>query len=125
MFNSYGYNDICAKNNYIMRRKISSNRIIECYDELGDNLSVISYNRHSMKKVMASRNLNIFEAFKEISLRSTIDTVCVLTKDLPVDIINFKEVKKYELKIDNFYFGKKIPKDAQERLEKKIIVEDV
>jgi len=107
-----------------MKRKISSNRIIECYDKLGDNLSVISYNRHSMKKVMSSRNLNIFEAFKEVTLRSTIDTICVITKNLPENIINFKDVKNYELKIDDFYFGEKIPKDVQKRLDKKFMVEE-
>lgn len=107
------------------RRKINSNRIIECYDELGDNLSVISYNRHSMKKVMGARNLNVFEAFKEISLRSTTDTICLIAKDLPEDVVEFKKVKEYELKIEDFYFGKKIPKEVKVRLEKKLLLEEV
>jgi hypothetical protein len=101
-----------------MKRRISSNRIIECYAELGENLSVISYNRHSMKKVMAARNLNVFEAFKEISLRSTTDTICVIADNLSEDIVDYKEVKEFELKVDDFYFGKKIPKEVLKRLEK-------
>lgn len=91
-----------------MKRKISQKRIFDCYDEFGENISVISYNRNNLEKVMSSRNLNIFEAFREITLRSTKDTICLIALNLPEDVFKYKEVKKYELKIDDIYFGKKI-----------------
>lgn len=102
-----------------MKRNISSNRIVECYDEIGENLSVISYNRHSMTKIMSSRKLNVFEAFREFLMRSTKETVCVIANNLPEDIEDFKKVKEYELKIDDIFFGKKIPYDVRKRMDEK------
>jgi len=100
-----------------MRRKVNNDRILECYDELGENLAVISYNRHNLEKVMASRNLNVLQAFREISLRSTKDTLCIIANNLPEDVVKFKEVKNYELRIDDIYYGEKIPKEVKERLK--------
>jgi hypothetical protein len=94
-----------------MKRKISEKRIIECYDEIGENLSVISYNRHSMKKVMGARNLNIFEAFREFSLRNTKETLSIIAINLPEEIVKYKEVKEYQLKIEDINFGLKNKKE--------------
>jgi hypothetical protein len=103
-----------------MKRKISTNRIIECYDEIGENISVISYNRHNMEKVMSNRNLNVLEALREITLRSTKDTICLIAIDLPEDLVKYKEVKEYELKIEDVYYGQKIPLEARKKKLEKI-----
>jgi hypothetical protein len=107
-----------------MKRTISKDRILECYDEFGENISVISYNRHNMEKVMSQRNLNIFEAFREVTLRSTKDTLCLITLNLPEDVLKFKEAKEFELTIDDVYFGQKIPRNVKNRIEEKNLVEE-
>lgn len=102
-----------------MKRKISKERIIECYDQLGNNISVISYNRHNMEKVMSQRDMNVFEAFREVTLRSTKDTLCLIALNLPEDVVKYKEVKEYELRVDDVYYGQKIPKEVKKRMEEK------
>lgn len=90
-------------------RSLSMNKIIEEFDKYDKRLSVVSYRRNNKMKIMSSKNLNILEAFKEISLRNTIETFSMITIDLPedIDLNNFNEVKKYQLNIDNFWFGTK------------------
>ena len=93
------------------KRRISQKRILQCYDKYGERLSVISYNRRTKEKVMSNRNLNVFQALKEISLRNTIDTFAFLAIDLPEDIIKFEEVREYRCNIDEYWYGQTPTKD--------------
>jgi hypothetical protein len=91
------------------KRRISQKRMLVYYDQYGERLSVISYQRRTKEKVMSARHLNVFEALKEISLRNTIDTYALLALDLPEDLVEFKDVKPYRCTIDDFYFGQTPP----------------
>ena len=93
-----------------MKRKISSNEILNLYDKFAERLSVISYSKtFNHEKIMELQNVNIFEAFKELTMRVTPETYAIVTIDLPseVNTNDYKEVKKYQLSIDEYYFGTK------------------
>jgi len=91
----------------INKRLLSENRIIECYDKYLENLSVASYKRLNNEKLIISRNLNAFQALKEFSIRNTQLTYSILCLNLPEELENYDDVLKYQLRIDEFYFGMK------------------
>jgi hypothetical protein len=92
-----------------MKRKISTKEIINLYDKFEERLNVISFSKtFNHERIMELKNVNIFEAFKELSIRVTPETYCIIALDLPndIDTNDYKEVKKFQLKIDDYWFGK-------------------
>jgi len=106
------------------KRLISEKKILSYFDEYGQRFSVISFQRRTKEKIMTGKNLNIFEAIKEISLRNTIDTYALLAIDLPEDVIDFEEVKKYRCTIEDFYYGQNPLKKIEIKDEKFEIIDD-
>lgn len=94
-----------------MKRNLSTNDIITYYDKFDSRISIISYSKtFNHERIMELKNVNIFEAFKELCARITSETYSIIALDLPedVDTNDSKEVKKYQLKIDDYFFGKHI-----------------
>ncbi len=115
------------KKKKIRKRLLTDKQIFECYDKFGEKLSVISFRRNTKEKIMADRNVNVFRALREFSMRNTMQTLSVLCLDLPENIDKFEDVLKYELSIDDFYYGISRPKNNNLSIEEKKedIIDDV
>jgi hypothetical protein len=101
-------------------RIINVNQIISFYDQFGERISVLSYRRWNKKKIMELRNINVFQALKEITLRNTLHTISLVAIDLPINIEKYKEVKKFELVIHDYFYGS--PKEDKTEDKKEGIV---
>lgn len=86
-------------------RKINVNQIISFYDQYGDRISILSYRRWNKKKIMENRNINVFQALREMTLRNSLYTIAIIAIDLPLNVDKYKDVKKYELVIHDYFYG--------------------
>lgn len=77
-----------------MKRTLSTKKIIEDYDKFENSLTVLTFT-HDGKRLSTYGGLNIFQAFKEMSVKFNPDVVIVVCKNIPTGVGLSNDIKDY------------------------------